>query len=122
MEHGDAPLSNNNPELLVPCPLAISHLRPDAVTLNWAPISIEDVTKSFDWGQSDLRFQYLFFGHIPNKNRDVRIVGGEEIEVHLWGNYSTRSGVANTTNIALWYTIDRGATVRMPIATMTWIR
>ncbi len=178
----DGARATHVPEPVAPYPLAISHLRPDAVALNWAPISIEDVilmsdnfavrlrgtvfelsedygityTKSFDWGQSDLRFQYLFFdgsylfgnhtelyythdwetyhrttvldkdgqpfdpdvsfdlfsAHIPNKNRDMRIVGDEEIEVHLWGNYSIRSGVADTTNIVLWYTIDRGATVR----------
>ena len=178
----DAPAGDAR-ELVVPYPLAITNVRADAVTLNWAPISIENViltsgkyvvrlkgtvfersedygityTKSFDWGQSDLRVQYLFsdgsylFGNhtalyytrdwktyhrttvldldgkpfqpdvsvdlfssnIHNKNRDVRMVGGKEVEVHVWGNYTTRSGVADTTNIVLWYTIDRGATVRM---------
>ncbi|MDY0170168.1 MAG: fibronectin type III domain-containing protein [Thermoguttaceae bacterium] len=175
--------AGDDPELAVPYPLAITSVRTDAVTLNWAPISIDDVilvsgnrvvrlrgtvfemsedygityTKSFDWGQSDLRVQHLFsdgsylFGNhkelyythdwktfhrtavldmggkplesdvafdrfssnIYNKNRDVRVVGGKEVEVHVWGNYSIRSGVADTTNIVLWYTTDRGATVRM---------
>lgn len=46
----------------------------------------------------------------PTKGKERHYSGSTEM--YVWGNYSNLSGVQRTSNIRLWYTTDKGITVK----------